>query len=53
MNFIKSSTYVVERKPPENLKEKDLVNFQHELKRQFSSPKILMKRRVFVHKQKL
>ncbi len=53
MNFIKSSTYVVERKPPENLKEKDLVNFQHELKRKFSSPKILMKRRVFVHQQKL
>ena len=53
MNFNKPSSYVVERTPPQNIKKKDLANFQHELKRKFSSPKILMKKNVYVHQQKL
>jgi len=53
MKFNKSSSYFVERTLPQNIKDKDFKNFQHELKREFSLPKILIKKNVYVHQQKL
>lgn len=53
MKSKKSSSYTVVRTLPQNIKNKDLKNFQHELKREFSSPKILFKKKVYVHQQKL
>ena len=44
MKFNKSSSYFVERTLPQNLQNKDFKNFQHELKREFSLPKILIKK---------
>lgn len=53
MTLIKTGKFELTRKKPNNLKSTQYENFEHELFRKFSSPKIFTRKNIYVHQQKL
>ena len=53
MTLIKTGKFELTRKKPNNLKNTQYKNFEHELYRKFSSPKIFTRKNIYVHQQKL